>query len=264
MSRPHVLITNDDGIDSYFLRVLVESHLAANFQVSVAAPLSEQSWIGRAFSRHREVHVARVEEDGFAAWAIDGTPADCVNIALGHLLPERPDAVVSGINIGFNATMPLCLSSGTLAGAIEGAGWGIPALAFSLELPDDEFESIRLSHGKAVGATLESLRAAAARAADFTRAELAAGQAADTVVHNVNFPKICRATTPVEKTVPANLPLGSLYRRETPTSFCFRWHRNEAAVPRHDTDLACLARGNISHSVLNYSALGRAAGDFRK
>ena len=258
MKQPHVLITNDDGIDSYFLQVLVEAHLP-HFRVSVAAPAGEQSWIGRAFSRLREVRAERVREDGFSAWAVDGTPSDCVNIALGHLLEERPDVVISGINIGFNATMPLSLSSGTLAGAVEGAGWGLPAVAFSLMLPNEKFEGIRLQQGQVEGATRESLHAAARRAVAFTQAALARRKMpVRMVVDNVNFPEQCREETTVERTVPAVLPWGSLYRRDGAGSFRFKWQRGDTILnAEENTDVACLERGTISHSVLDYAALGR-------
>lgn len=261
MKQPHVLITNDDGIDSYFLQVLVEAH-RPHFRVSVAAPVGEQSWIGRAFSRLREVRVERVCEEGFDAWAVDGTPSDCVNIALGHLLDARPDVVISGINIGFNATMPLSLSSGTLAGAVEGAGWGIPAVAFSLMLPNAAFESIRLQQGRVEGEIGESLLAAATRAVAFTQAAVVRRKVpVQMVVDNVNFPERCDAGTTVERTVPAVLPWGSLYQRDAAGSFRFKWQRGDMILnAEENTDVACLERGNISHSVLDYATLGRVGG----
>lgn len=259
MKRPHVLITNDDGIESQFLRVLVESHLP-HFRVSVAAPAGEQSWIGRAFSRTRDVTVeprnlfAGVEH----AWAIAGTPSDCVNIALGHLLPEKPDVVISGINVGFNAMMPLGLSSGTLAGAIEGAAWGLPALAYSLEMPDSDFELARLNKGEARGATLASLLCSAAHAARFTREFAAESPPGDVVVQNFNFPRNCLPDAIVELTRPADVRLGCVFKKETPQLFRFRWNKSHTPMPEgDDTDTACLKRGNISRTVLNYSALGR-------
>ena len=67
---------------------LVAACVAEGFRVLVAAPSGERSWIGRAFSRHREVTLADYPGLGEQAWSIDGTPSDCVNIALGHLLPD--------------------------------------------------------------------------------------------------------------------------------------------------------------------------------
>ena len=131
--KPHALVTNDDGIESAFLHRLVEA-LLPQFRVSVAAPALEQSWTGRSMTRHGELDAILSPShfpDGVEAWSISGTPTDCVNIALGNLLSKKPDIVLSGINIGFNTTESLILSSGTVAGAIEGVLWNLPAIAFS-------------------------------------------------------------------------------------------------------------------------------------
>jgi 5'-nucleotidase len=278
--KPRLLITNDDGIDSFFLRVLVEAH-TPTFRVFIAAPLREQSWVGRAFSRLRDVHV---EPRGALygaerAWAIDGTPSDCVNIALGNLLAddEQPAAVISGINIGFNISLPLCLSSGTLAGALEGASWGLPALAFSLELPDPEYLHAQRNHGAIEGTGRTSLYHAAAHAAYLTAQKIAAagttGTAGGTdlgirhssfvisnssdpvVVHNINFPYITLPTTPVEQTVPAHVRLGKLYRPADTVgeTFRFQWVKREPpADPAGKTDFDCLRRGHISDCTLRF------------
>ncbi|MDR3228006.1 MAG: hypothetical protein LBT53_01135 [Puniceicoccales bacterium] len=253
--KPLILATNDDGIDSFFLRELVEAH-TPDFRVVIAAPLREQSWVGRAFSRLRDVAVeARGNLWGAeAAWAVDGTPSDCVNIALGNLLAagERPTAVISGINIGYNITMPLSLSSGTLAGAVEGAAWGLAALAFSLELPDEEYLRAQRNHGEVAGLARESLHYAAARAARFTSA-YAGKPLSGVTVRNINFPYLCLPDTPDEETAPAAVHLGKLYSEVAPGVFRFKWVKGEPKVGGGDaTDFACLSRGHISHTLLRY------------
>jgi 5'-nucleotidase len=257
MHLPHVLITNDDGVRSHFLRALVEAHLP-HFRISVVAPRSEQSWIGRAFSRLRDVEARRVEDviPGCETWAVDGTPSDCVNIALGNLLTTRPDVVISGINIGFNISMPLSLSSGTLAGAIEGAAWGLPALAYSLDLPDEAYLAAQRNHGQVSGTTAESLVHAATHATRFTLAQL--GQKPRRVlVHNINFPRICTAQTPVERTSVGDVRLGSLFQQQSPGIYRFKWIKRDPDIPYpSDFDAACMLRGHISHSILDYSAVG--------
>jgi 5'-nucleotidase len=80
-------------------------------------------------------------------WIVDGSPGDCVNIALAHLVDAQPDAVVSGINVGVNASLPLILASGTVAGAWEGASHGLPAIAFSQMLPRDAFNKLKAAGG---------------------------------------------------------------------------------------------------------------------
>ena len=257
MHLPHVLITNDDGVRSHFLRVLAEAHLP-HFRVSVVAPRTEQSWIGRAFSRLRDVEAGRVEDGipGCETWAVDGTPSDCVNIALGNLLSSRPDVVISGINIGFNVSMPLSLSSGTLAGAIEGAAWGLPALAYSLDLPDEEYLVAQRNHGRISGPTEESLCHAAAHAARLTLSQIGRNPSR-VLVHNINFPRVCTAQTPVEETSVGDVRLGNLFQQQHPGVFRFKWIKRNPDTPYPDnSDIACLLRGHISHTILDYSAMG--------
>ena len=256
--KPLALVTNDDGIDSAFLHRLVEA-LVHDFEVAVAAPAFEQSWIGRAISRRREVEVISSPAhfpDGVQAWAVSGTPTDCVNIALGNLLDRQPDIVVSGINIGFNTTETLILCSGTVAGAIEGANWGLPAIAFSKCVPNHLFEGIRDANGQTEGAFSESLQTAADHACRMARELLAEPEALGRVV-NVNFPGETRADTSVEATFPAKLKLGSFYREVSPGKYSFHYSDGIVLDRAPKSDRAALDRGRISRSVLDFSRMGQ-------
>ncbi|MGC9072365.1 MAG: 5'/3'-nucleotidase SurE [Acidilobus sp.] len=124
------LITNDDGIDSVGLRYLVEELSTREFEVYVVAPRSQVS--GAAKSNSFRVKVTPVKLEGTkGAWAIDGKPADAVAIALKALLPEKPDIVISGINIGPNMGITDFFTSGTIGAAIEAALLGVRAVASS-------------------------------------------------------------------------------------------------------------------------------------
>lgn len=257
MSKPLALLTNDDGIDSWFLRVMVEA-MAESFEVVVAAPMGEQSWIGRAMSRRREVHIADYHDFPGPAYALDGTPSDCVNIALGHLVEQRPSVVCSGINLGYNACLPLILSSGTVAGAMEGAFWGLPALAFSHVIPQVEFEAIRKNHGRVEGDFAESLNAAAIFARDLALKVLdEKTDASHPVVHNINFPKRTYPDTEIARTMPAPMPMHSLFERETAGSFQFAKVERDPNVGKGLNDMQALNDGKISHTVLDLAAIGR-------
>ncbi|WOO40123.1 5'/3'-nucleotidase SurE [Rubellicoccus peritrichatus] len=254
-NRPHALVTNDDGIDSFFLRVLVEA-LAERFQVTVAAPMGEQSWIGRAMSRNKDVHMAEYEDFPCRAYALDGTPSDCINIALGHLVSEQPvDLVCSGINIGFNACTPIVLSSGTIAGAIEGAGWGIPSLAFSHHVAEEDYDFLRKNHGKASGTLEESLRASSAHAVAFA-GELLGQPVPRPIVHNYNFPMGTKSDTMVERTEPLPISLMKLFERDTAATFRFRYPDGVELPREGNYDMPCLLRGNISYSILDLNRIG--------
>src|SRR5678815_3657595 len=134
MKKPLVLLTNDDGVLAPGIRAVADA-LRDFADVVVAAPDRERSAASHSISLDRPLRVDQIEE---GTYAIDGTPVDCVYLALLHLVPRRPSLVVSGINNGFNLGSDV-FYSGTVAGAVEGALRGIPALAVSLErrLPQD-------------------------------------------------------------------------------------------------------------------------------
>jgi len=132
MGKPLILVSNDDGITSKGIRVLVE-RMKALGEVVVVAPDSPQSGMGHAITigdtlRLEEVNIF----EGVKAYACSGTPADCVKIAKHFVLKDRmPDLVVSGINHGSNTSISV-LYSGTMSAAIEAAIEGMPAIGFSL------------------------------------------------------------------------------------------------------------------------------------
>jgi 5'-nucleotidase len=256
--KPHALVTNDDGIESIFLHHLVDA-LLADFDVTVAAPAFEQSWIGRAVSRHGEVeviHSPSIFPEGVDAWAISGTPTDCVNIALGNLVKQQPDIVLSGINIGYNTTETLILSSGTVAGAIEGALWGLPAIAFSKCVPNHLFERIQSAKGQTEGEFTDSLASAANHARRIALDTLQNPPRHGTVV-NINFPASTSPDSPTETTVPAKIHLGSLYAETSPGKYSFRYSDGTTVEPDPQSDREALERGSISHSILDFARIGQ-------
>jgi 5'-nucleotidase len=123
----HILLTNDDGIQADGLRALAEV-LKGFATVSIVAPSQEQSGAAQSLTLRQPIVCHNVAE---REWAVDGTPADCVIVALHKLLPERPDLVISGINFGANLGENVYYS-GTVGAAREAALHHIPALAMSL------------------------------------------------------------------------------------------------------------------------------------
>ena len=132
---------------------------AAGHELYVVAPVTEQSWTGASKTRQRPVRSA-VADHGFGCptWTVDGTPSDCVNIALAHLLPTKVDAVVSGMNVGFNCTLGFILASGTVAGAWEGALHGLPALAVSQDVSEKVYNYLKDHGGTPDAELLATLR----------------------------------------------------------------------------------------------------------
>ena len=122
-----ILVCNDDGIRSEGIQTLAAA-LEPLGDVFVVAPDREQSAAGHSLTLHRPL---RVEEVASRQFAIDGTPTDCVNLAVSGILSQRPDLVVSGINKGANLGDDITYS-GTVSAAMEGTLLGIPSVAISL------------------------------------------------------------------------------------------------------------------------------------
>lgn len=137
-----VLLTNDDGISAEGLQVMARDFLTFA-ETYVVAPDHEQSATGHAITMHRPLRAEPMKflhSPALSAWAVNGTPSDCVKLAVEAILPVKPDLVVSGINRGANLGTDV-LYSGTVSAAIEGVILGIPAIAVSLaEYEEPHFE----------------------------------------------------------------------------------------------------------------------------
>jgi 5'-nucleotidase len=131
--RPLILVTNDDGITSKGIRVLIEE-VSKIGEVFVLAPDSPNSGMGHAITVDQTIHIKKspIFDKEIASYECSGTPADCVKLAKHELLKGRNiDLVVSGINHGSNLSISI-LYSGTMSAAMEAAIEGIPAIGFSL------------------------------------------------------------------------------------------------------------------------------------
>lgn len=131
--RPYILVTNDDGVYAPGIKHLwkVLSQIA---NVVVVAPASEQSAVSLSITIRHPLKIEKIEwpwAPKADIWSINGTPADCVKLALNVILPKPPQLIVSGINRGSNAGRNV-LYSGTVAAVIEGVMHDIPGIAFSV------------------------------------------------------------------------------------------------------------------------------------
>ena len=141
-----ILVTNDDGYRSEGIQSLARA-LRDVGDVTIVAPTTEASAIGHALTLR---HPLRLEPVDDRVFAVDGTPTDCVNIAITHVFKGLPTLVVSGINKGWNLGDDVTYS-GTVAGALEGALLGMPAMAVSLRQTRGDYD---FSHAARAAATL--------------------------------------------------------------------------------------------------------------
>lgn len=128
----HILLVNDDGIYSPGIWALYRA-LKSHHRLDVVAPERERSAVSHAITLHKPLRAFKVSINEQAeGWAVTGTPADCVKIAMLELLDTKPDLVISGINAGANTGVNMNYS-GTLAAAKEAILYGVPALAVSIQ-----------------------------------------------------------------------------------------------------------------------------------
>lgn len=233
-----ILLTNDDGVESEGIHALAAA-LAPLGRVVICAPVGEASAIGHALTLARPLRLRTLSAD---IHAVDGTPADCVNIAVAHVLHGHlPDVVVSGINKGWNVGDDVTYS-GTVGGALEGVLLGRPAVAVSMQR----------------GSAYDFTHAAAAGAA-VTREVLAQGLP-PRVLLNVNVPQ--GTPTGWATTIQAaRTHTTNVLRRDDPWGRPYYWQdegRVEWAV-RDNTDYEAVKAGRISVTPLHADLTAHAA-----
>ena len=130
-TRPLILITNDDGIDAPGLRYLVDC-VSSMADVVVVAPALPHSGQSSAFTVNSPLRIVEHPDyHGAMMRSVTGTPVDCVKLSMHHIVPRRPDLLLSGINHGSNAGNSI-IYSGTMGAALEGCMQGIPSVGYSL------------------------------------------------------------------------------------------------------------------------------------
>ncbi len=142
----NILISNDDGIFAPGLVALV-SAVRDMGDITIVAPDSPQSAMGHSITLQHPLAVQYVHlpgEAGLEGIAVSGRPADCVRLAIRNLLPARPDLVLSGINAGSNVGINV-FYSGTVAAAAEGAMYGIPSVAFSADMENEQADFVAVA-----------------------------------------------------------------------------------------------------------------------
>jgi len=223
----------------------MEAVLREMGDVIVVAPQTEQSGVSHTITYLTPL-TCRECFDGKRqrGWAVDGSPADCVKLGITEFFDEPPDLVVSGINNGLNCGINV-LYSGTVAAAIEGAFFGIPSVAVSMERePRDRFELV------------------APRAGQIIRKVLAAREP-DAVLFNLNFPTDAVDGSRQVVVVPMGVRRhgGNYVRRENPNGDPYFWATlgPPPEPTEFETDITALRKGYITLTPMDYD-LTRAAG----
>ena len=232
-----ILLTNDDGIYAPGLRAL-RRELKNLGEVIVIAPATEQSAVGHSITVLSPLVIQEVFEDGEAiGWAVEGSPADCVKLAILELLDGAPDLVVSGINSGANVGINV-LYSGTVAAAIEGAFFKVTSVAVSLEI-DEQPDYVT-----------------GARLARQLVEQLVARRPPAGSLYSVNLPAFHRGWPKGIRVVPMGLDRhGERFERRTdPRGRTYYWITSERVEPEKfaETDVSSLREGYVTITPLNF------------
>jgi 5'-nucleotidase len=245
--RPLLLLSNDDGIHSQGLAAL-EAALGAVGEVVVVAPDREQSASSHALTLHRPLRIDRIGE---LRYVVDGTPTDCINLAINGIVPRRPTLVVSGINKGANLGDDVTYS-GTVSAAMEGTLLGIPSIAVSL-----------------IGRHSFAFEAAAEFSRRLVGWVLARGLPTDTLL-NVNVPQLPDGAAPrgVQRTRMGRRRYGdAIVEKVDPRGRKYYWIGGEELdfVEEEGTDFYAVRQGLISVTPIhldltNYRSFDALAG----
>ncbi len=244
-SKRRILITNDDGIEAEGLRVLARIADTLSRDVWTCAPINEASGVGHAITLHRPLRIRKLGDQTFT---VDGTPTDCVLLAINDLIHDRkPDLVLSGINHGANIGDDVTYS-GTIGATMEATLLGIPAIALSLEQGEAE------AHWSSVEAHAPAI------------IEKLLGQAwPKETLFNLNFPDLpADQVKGIRVLRHGTRKIGDeITHHRDPRGRSYTWigpARRHAVQPDGNTDVTAIAEGYITITPLhldltNYAAL---------
>ncbi|HSJ45185.1 MAG TPA: 5'/3'-nucleotidase SurE [Euzebyales bacterium] len=204
----HLLLTNDDGVDSPALPPFARA-LQQLADITVVVPDRQRSWIAKAISRSRDISTTTTEREGIPITACSGYPADATQLGVHVVCDPPPDVVISGINLGLNHGTAFILSSGTVGAAVEGWISGLPAIAFSTGVDGEHYASWRRHAGSPAAA--DQWAALAATSAQILRELWDARVWDEADVVTVNMPFDATPDTPRRMTSIARVRYGGLF-----------------------------------------------------
>jgi 5'/3'-nucleotidase len=248
-NRKQVMVTNDDSVQSDGIVALARA-VARKADVRIVAPEQPQSATALSLTFHKPLRVTKVRRAEFDAYAVSGSPGDCVMIGVNKLLPRRPDLVISGINIGDNNTLQDILASGTVAAALESAITGIPAIAFSMEVGEDAMFALEYNQ--------PDFSKAAEVAAAIVGDVLDHGMPQGTAILNVNFPMNVDTKTEIALTeIGRRKYTDKVLVRKDPKGRAYYWlfgERLSHFPPKSDAEAVLIQKKvSISPMLLNVS-----------
>ena len=236
MSRPLILVTNDDGYSSKGIEIL--NNVASNFgDTVIVAPNSEKSGKAHGITLYDPIGLKKIDNQNQLIYSVDGTPVDCVKIAINSLLDKKPKLILSGINHGLNVGRSI-LYSGTVSAASESIMIGIPSIAFSLQKSEEmDFTNVDIILEKLIKNALDE---------DFP----------NDVVWNVNIPKtVNEKINGIKLTKQGKSNFNEIYhKRKDPRNNTYFWVDGaiESIEEDLDVDEVAIRNGYVSITPLSF------------
>ncbi len=250
-----ILLTNDDGPDSPLFGIAVE-RLDECGNLEVVVPATEKSWMGKAMTRYGDLRTAKLSIRGKQVHSFEGTPADCSNFGIFNVFEEKPDLVVSGINVGSNVGLGFVFSSGTVGAGLEANMSGVPAIAFSQVL-DRSFYNRWVADREAPSDELERLHKQCQmvihRVFDILKEDECF--LSECVTWNVNMPYQVSDDWEVTRTYVGHTYYGSCFK---PVGDAYQHNIDSPKVDDRDlSDSHIVDRGHVSLSRLDVRTFGQ-------
>jgi len=251
--RPSILLTNDDGVSSIGLWAAYDA-LTPIADVTVVAPATQQSAVGRSISIFEPLRASRIVMNGEKAWSVAGKPTDAVIIGL-YALRLNPTLIVSGINIGENLSFESIMTSGTVGAALEGSNQGVKGIAFSLQVEDqgEKFDD--------PSTNAQSFDSAKKIVRDVVSRVLARGFCPHADVINVNIPSVVKGGYDVTRLARKLFHTG-VEKRLDPRGRPYFWINGPLFEDAEEgTDVHSVRKGNISVTPITLDCTAHAAHD---
>lgn len=249
--KPSILLTNDDGVSSVGLWAAYDA-LTPIADVTVVAPATQQSAVGRSISIFEPLRANQIRMNGRPAWSVAGKPTDAVIIGL-YALRLSPALIVSGINIGENLSFESIMTSGTVGAALEGSNQGTKGIAFSLQVEDqgEKFDDPRLNE--------QNFDAAKTVVHDVVSRILEREFCPHADVINVNIPSLIKGGYEVTRLARKLFETG-VEKRLDPRGRPYFWINGPLLEDAEEgTDVHAIRKGNISITPITLDCTAYAA-----
>jgi 5'-nucleotidase len=249
--KPTILLTNDDGVTSGGIWAAYEA-LAPVADVTIVAPATQQSAVGRSISIFEPIRANQITLNGTRVWSVAGKPTDAVIIGL-YALKLAPTLVVSGINIGENLSYESIMTSGTMGAALEASNQGTKGVAFSLQVEDqgEKFDD--------PSSPLQNFDAAKKIVRDVVERVLEHGVCPHADVINVNIPSVVKGGYEVTRLARKLFHTG-VEKRLDPRGRPYFWINGPLIEDAEEgTDVHAIRKGNVSITPITLDCTAHAA-----